>query len=369
MPEKVIKVCFVCPKAYPLFNSEVKAVFGGAEIDLYLLACELAKDPDFDVSTIVADYGQEDAEIINGVKIFKGVNFKRNSLVGASQIWKALKKADSDIYMQETSGWGTFLVALFCDRYKRHFIYRTASQGECNGSFLSQKKVEGKAFVWALRHANKVIVQNNNDKPALFQTTGVNSDVIPNAQRLPEKTDISERDIVLWVGRSVAVKQPYMFLELAKQNKDLKFVMVCQKATGDDKYDQLVSKAKSIDNLTFIERVPSNQIDNYFRTAAVFVNTSQSEGFPNTFIEACKWSVPILSLNVNPDDFLNKYECGLCANGDWETFKNMLGKILEPDSARYGQNARRYAEKNHDITQIIKRYKEMFYNLAGFNKG
>ena len=366
---KAVKICFVCPKFYPLFNAAVKEVFGGAEIDLYLLACELAKDPDFEVSGIVADYGQEEVETINRVKIYKGVNFKKNSLAGALQIWRAMRKADSDIYMQETSGWGSFLVALFCHRYKRHFVYRTASQRESNGSFLSQKKVEGKAFVWALNHANKVIVQNNNDKPALFETTGINADVIPNAQRLPEIADVSERNTILWVGRSVAVKEPYLFLKLAEHYKDMNFVMICQKATGDNNYEELVSKARSIENLTFIERVPSNQIDDYFRTAMVFVNTSKSEGFPNTFIEACKWSVPILSLNVNPDDFLNKYECGICANGDWQVFENMLGKLLGPSSARYGQNARRYAEQNHDITRIIKLYKEIFYRLVGFDTG
>ena len=32
------------PKAYPLFNRQVEAYFGGAEVDLYFLATELAKE-------------------------------------------------------------------------------------------------------------------------------------------------------------------------------------------------------------------------------------------------------------------------------------------------------------------------------------
>ena len=56
--ENKIKVCFVCPKAYPLFNETVEGVFGGSEVDLYYLGTELAKDGDFDVSFVVADYGQ-----------------------------------------------------------------------------------------------------------------------------------------------------------------------------------------------------------------------------------------------------------------------------------------------------------------------
>ena len=62
---KPIKVCFVCPKAYPLFNPSICKLFGGAELDLYLLACELTKDENYEVSCIVADYGQEKIEIID----------------------------------------------------------------------------------------------------------------------------------------------------------------------------------------------------------------------------------------------------------------------------------------------------------------
>ena len=58
-----IRVCFVSPKAYPIFNPDIESVFGGAEVDLYMIATELAKDPDFNVSFIAADYGQADEEI------------------------------------------------------------------------------------------------------------------------------------------------------------------------------------------------------------------------------------------------------------------------------------------------------------------
>ena len=58
---KPVRVCFVIMKAYPLFNPEIKSVFGGAEVDFYNLATELAKDKNFDVSCVVADYGQPDS--------------------------------------------------------------------------------------------------------------------------------------------------------------------------------------------------------------------------------------------------------------------------------------------------------------------
>ena len=85
-----IEICFIAPKAYPLFHPETSGVFGGAEVDLYILAVELAKDEKFKVSFVTADYGQNQHSIINNVQIIKSLNFKSNFLIGAARIWKAM---------------------------------------------------------------------------------------------------------------------------------------------------------------------------------------------------------------------------------------------------------------------------------------
>jgi hypothetical protein len=41
--DQPIRICFIILRAYPIFNPDVKDVIGGAEVDLYLLATELAK--------------------------------------------------------------------------------------------------------------------------------------------------------------------------------------------------------------------------------------------------------------------------------------------------------------------------------------
>ena len=73
MTNKSISVCFTIYRAYPIFNSDVKAVFGGGEVDLYLLATELAKDERFKVSFVVGDYGQPETEVIEGVTLYKSL--------------------------------------------------------------------------------------------------------------------------------------------------------------------------------------------------------------------------------------------------------------------------------------------------------
>ena len=357
--DNAIKVCFVSPKAYPLFNGEVDGVFGGAEVDLYLLSTELAKDENYEVTCIVADYGQPDTEEIEKVKIRKSLNFKQNPLTGAVKIYKAMKKANADIYIIKTASPGVPLAAVFCKLNKKAFIYRTAHQRECDGTYLKEHFFLGRAFARSLRSAKIVFAQNKDDCQKLKATLKVDSIVIPNGHRIP---DISEatQSTVLWVGRSAKAKRPELFFDLAKRI-DAPFTMICQQATGDSNYRELVEKAKQIENLTFIEQVPFSQIDSYFRDAKVLVNTSDSEGFPNTFIQAAKHATGILSLNVNPDNFLEKHNCGICAKGDMDIMGDSLMTILKEN--RYidiGKKARKYVKDHHDIVEIVQQYKDLF---------
>lgn len=360
---RLIRVCFIAPKAYPLFNPDVKKVFGGAEVDLYFLSTELAKDKNFEVSFITADYGQEDFETIEDVRIIKSVDFDKNPLTGAIKVWKALQAADSQIYFQEAVSWGTFLIALFCSLHKRSFVYRTANQGECDGTFLKGRRLFNRAFSWSLNKARQVIVQNEIDKENLQDSVGIPSMVIRNGQRLAELGH-KKRDTVLWVGRSSHLKRPELFIKLAENFPDEMFTMVCQKATDDENYEALRTKAKEVGNLQFIERVPFSEIDSYFQRTKVFVNTSDSEGFPNTFVQACNCAAPILSLKVNPDDFINKHNCGISCNGDWQRMVDSLKDMLQEERyVKMGANGKKYVQERHGVTKIVKQYKELFKNL------
>jgi glycosyltransferase involved in cell wall biosynthesis len=358
-----IRVCFVILNAYPLFNPHAKGVIGGAEVDSYYLASELAKDKNYQVSCIVADYGQEPIEIRESVTLIRSSDFNSKRISATFRLWQALHKADAQIYVRKLCSAVTTEVALFCKRFGRRFVYRTASTVECDGTYIRKHYFRGKGFTWSLRQADAVIAQNKTDADNLSANTGVSAQVMKNPHRLPTLVE-KERDIILWVGRSAKVKRTELFLKLTRQMPEHRFTMICQRAIGDKLYDNLVKKAKHIENLEFIQRVPFHQIHEYFRRARVFVNTSDYEGFPNTFIQACECATPILSLNVNPDDFLNEYNCGLCAKGDWELFVDMLKKLLKRETAhKLGNNARKYVEQKHDITKIVEQYKRCFTQI------
>lgn len=359
-----IRVCFISLRAYPLFRPEVQATFGGAEVDLYLLATELAKDAAFDVRFVVADYGQPASETIQNVKLYTSLNVDKNLFLGGRRLWRALRQADARIYMSEACSLGTVLHAYFCKKHKRRFVYRTAHTRECNGTYIRQHLLRAKAVLWAFRQASALICQNDVDAANLQRTTGLTSTVIRNATRLPIPGRPKE-ETILWAARSSAIKQPTLLLRLAQEMPEKQFVMICPPAEGDTRYEELVRRAEAIPNIQFLRRVAYQDIGAYFERARVFVCTSDGEGFPNTYVQACQSRTPIVSFKVNPDDFLNRNQCGFCANGDWQAFADTIRKVMDADlGAAWGANARRYVETHHDITRIIEEYKTIFRELA-----
>jgi len=360
-----IRVCFVSPKSYPLFDSGVESVFGGAEVDLYLFGTELAKDEHFEVSFIVADYGQPESIAIDGVRVITSLDFNKNALLGATRIWRAMRLADADVYMLKTASPGVPLAAAFCRLHHKALVYRTAHQYECDGTYLKEHFFLGRAFAASLRRAAAIFAQNCEHQKMLNETIGVDSVVIPNGHRLPV-VEQTEREAILWVGRSADFKQPDKFIALAEQFPAEKFIMICSQATGDENYDQLCRKVENVSNIEFHQRVSFDEIDAFFQRARVLVNTSDAEGFANTFIQACKCATAILSLNVNPDGFLDKYSCGICCESGMVHLAEGLRFMLE--KSRYvelGRNGRQYAEEHHDIAKIVEQYKAIFLELAG----
>jgi glycosyltransferase involved in cell wall biosynthesis len=357
-----VSVCFISLDAYPLFGRVEKGVQGGAEVDIYMLSTELAKDKNFKVSLITGDYGQDPVEQIEDVTIYKTTGLRNPA--AALSIWKAMGRANADIYFKKGASSIAALVALYCRLHKRNLFLRTASDIDCDGTYIRENWLRGRAFLWALKQTKQVFVQKESDRVLLKETTGVSAIVLPNGHRILEPSS-QKRGCILWVGRSTRYKEPELFIKLAKETPGERFVMVCQQSKDDNKYDDLLAEAKTVANLTFIERVPFHEIDGFFQRAKVLINTSNAEGFPNTFIEACKCAAPILSLKINPDRFLDKHRCGMCANGDWQRFKKMLTELLEPQTAKqYGDNARIYAQENHDIKKIIEQYKKLFRTLT-----
>jgi len=360
------KVCFISLSAYPLFNSACKSGFGGAEVQLFLLASELAKDKNFDVSFVVADHGQSAVEEYRGISVYRsfrlGVKkYKYVHGIGAAlELFWILKRINADVYIQRAAGIETAVIAVFCKLFYKKFIYMLAHEWDSNKRYQFQRGLVGYFFIFGLRRATERIAQNREQQGSLHNNFGLDSILQKSAYEISVLPSLSQ-DYVLWVGRCEVWKQPKIFLQLAELFPKEQFVMVLANFNDGELFKLVCGAQLRLSNLRIIQDVPFKEVDQYFQHAKLFVNTSVWEGFPNTFIQAAKNKTPILSLNVNPDNFLTEFGCGWDASGDLKKLVKQCDYILTHENIRRqtGERAYDYAKTNHDIRNIVEQFKEI----------
>lgn len=370
-----IKVCFVCPYVYTLFNPKSKGRYGGAEVQVYLISKELSKDNNFDVSLIVADLKQKDlkqkrVEKYGNINIYKSFPFKKkaiNYLRTPFILYGTLKKINPDLIIQRSAAPETGICAFFANINNKKFIYSVSHDMDVNGRY-SSNGIYGRIYEYGIGHSDFVVLQHNHQaellrrwkkrKPKRIKT-------IKTSYYINSST-INNKKTILWVGRAVGFKRPSLFLKLAERFPRQHFLMIMPKSSDIMLWKKIQSKAENIRNLKFIEKVHFKDIDKYFKQAKVFVNTSKDEGFPNTFVQAAKNKTPILSLNVDPDNFIRKHRCGFYCENSFEKLKNRLETILT-DKKLYNlhsKNAFFYAKSVHDIKKLVIQWKRLIKYLV-----
>jgi glycosyltransferase involved in cell wall biosynthesis len=369
-----MKVCFLGFYAYKLFDAECKATFGGAEVQLFQLAKKLAEFSDCEVSFVVADFGQNAVQEYFGIKVYRGIKLGGGRRlirlpVSLLALFRILKIIDADIYIQRAAGKETGILALFCKLFKKKFIYMTACELDCNGQYARTHGLDGRMYEFGLKKADRIIVQTVRDQKMVKAVYNRDTSVLRSSYPLPVKRAAVGKKSLLWVGRLEQLKQPYKFIELAQKFSHLKFVMIAPVSTDLRFAWEVKNKVTAVKNLEFIPGVDFGQVNEYFKQAKIFINTSTYEGFPNTFVQAAMYATPVVSLNVNPDNFLNEYACGYCAGGDEEKMAEYVQRLLEDknDWQQKSNNIYQYAKKQHDIGQNIENLKKIMRETLNKN--
>ena len=145
---------------------------------------------------------------------------------------------------------------------------------------------------------------------------------------------IARAPYVLWVGRSDRnFKRPDVCLELARRLPQIRFVMVI--AETDAPFHAELKRDRPA-NVEIIDGLPFHAMPHLFRSALLLVSTSAQEGFPNTFLQAGKYGVPVVSLNVDPAGMLSLHGGGIACDGSLEKMADAVQRMVaDADSRRH----------------------------------
>lgn len=356
---KIKKIMIIFPKdSEAIFNSCSSRTFGGATVQMYLFAKELGSNSKFNVFSLICDYNEinfSDSEHFNFVKSHKEND---NFFIKVIKIHRAISKIKPDVIIQHGLSNASCLMALYCRLRGIKFVYMFAHDLEVSKKFQSSGK---KCYLFPLliKNSHLLVVQNKLQYNSLlknYNSYKLKIHLIYNGLPLKKRETI-KKDVILWVARSDEWKNPELFIKIASMHPGNKFMMICPNSGDDHYYDQIIKQALCIDNLEFLKFVPFNEIDKYFEKAILFINTSDYEGYPQTFIQATMNSVPVFSLNVNPDDFITKNNCGQVFHGDLQEMSEAIGETIN-DSVKYkyfSDNAYKYYLENHNIKNNVEK--------------
>jgi glycosyltransferase involved in cell wall biosynthesis len=315
-------ICFVGLSNLGVLAPEIDpSGTAGEPLQHTLLATSLARRG-HRVSMVVADHGQPDGAIFEGVQTFRAysrragwplLRFVHPRWTG---LWSALSRADADVYYASCAGGLVGQVAMFCMRRNKRFVFRAASDADCKPDALIAMGRAHWRDKWlyehGLRHASSVLVQSVRQQGLMRRNFGVESTIAglmvqPGRSARP----FGERDIdALWVSNMRSLKRPDVLLGVADRLPQLSFHMVGGTVTGAERFFEAVkTQAAHRRNVTFHGAVPYRDASALYDRARVFVNTSDIEGFPNTYLQAWASGTPVVAF-FDPDGIIARERLG-----------------------------------------------------------
>lgn len=359
VPDVRSKVCILLPHHWG-------AARGGAEFQAHILAQMLARDSRFDV-TYLARYVPDDRETYEypiesfcGPVLPGGLRWGRTP--DAVALFRALKRIKPDIIIQMVACAYTGVAAFYARNHEAYFYWYVASDMDIER--IPNVGVRGVAqffdrllFRYGATHADFIVAQTALQAARMRQSlrrcaTLQIGNFLPGPEKIAPKP---ERFTIAWIANIKVLKRPDLFVALARhfsRDTRVRFRMA-GRITDRDVYLGIADALGELDNLEYLGELALEQVEAELSQTHLFINTSDYEGFPNTFIQAWLQGVPVFSLHVDPDGIMAAQGMG-CQTGSFEALVLAVQQaIANPESIReMGARARDYALKYHSLKNV-----------------
>ena len=365
-------ICFVGLANLPVLAREYgHHRVGGAELQQTLLAKALVTQG-YDVSMVVADYGQPDGATWDGIRTYRayrpqaglpGLRYLHPRWTG---LWSAMKRSRADIFYVSCAGALLGQVALFTRLHGGKVIFRIASNTDCDpGALLIRYWRDKRLYRFGLRHADLVLAQTPQQQAALLKNFRRASRVVSSLTDVGgQRPPFAERTGVLWVGNMRPLKRPALLLQAARRLPELEFHIIGGPMPGAESFYATVrEEALQLANVRFHGPVPYHDIGQFYERCRVFVGTSEIEGFPNTYLQAWSRGTPVAAF-LDPEQLIAHNGMGRAVS----TLSELCEAIVTFTSdARAWETAskrsREYVDNRFNLARMIAPYTEAVAEL------
>ncbi|TAL33465.1 MAG: glycosyltransferase [Spirochaetes bacterium] len=350
-----MKIAIIFPKdSEALFDRNSTRTFGGANVQLFMIARELANHKDIATFSLIPNYPVIDFDDADKFSLVKTFNESDSMPVKVLKYHRAIRRLKPDVIIQRGLTLESCLFAVYCRLFGIKFVFMLAHDVESEGRYQKNRS-KCTLFFLLLKFTNLIIAQNELERDNVKkEQPSACVAILKKGLDIGKVRKSRNKDYdCIWIARCEQWKNPEVFLDLAAANPKFRFCMICSKVAGHEVYFEEVRKrARGIRNVTFFEFVKYDDVYTLLAKSRVFCITSSFEGdWPMTVLEATATGLPVLSYKLNYGELLNNYEAGYYCEGSMKLIYSYFTKLLT-DSRMYHRKSNRAFSYAYDLHSI-----------------
>jgi glycosyltransferase involved in cell wall biosynthesis len=348
---------------------------GGAEMQALLVSQALAQSG---LRVCLCGYeapGADVPDVVGGVDVVLRPPFMggtvRARLREPLGVRAALAAVPARAVVTRAAGPEVGLVATAARSLARPFVYSTASYLDFSYGDRVRSRRDRFLFAAGLRLADAIVVQTEEQRALCREALGRDGVLIPSVA-VPVEPGPQDPTSFLWLGRIHPVKQPLLFVELARRLPAARFTMVAVPERQNARLEQkLRAAAAGTPNLELLPPRPRAAVGELLDRAVAVVSTSVREGMPNTFLEGWARGVPALAIGHDPDRVIERHRIGGAGDGTVETLAALARSVAREraNGVELSRRCREYVAEHHAPTAVASAWAELLVRLGESRRG
>ena len=349
-----------------LFDTSDKRVVGGSERQMRYVADALISEK-IPFTVLSSNIPSTGGNIDLGVELVNAWNQDDSIIKKIFLLYKAVKNSRNCLYIRGVSA-ANLAVALFGKLSKKRITLGTTSDLHCakTGSFWTDLERRllftlSSNLLCQTKEQAELIKENFGCHSRVFKNV-INPSRLGNLEILPK---FNEREIdVIWIGNLDPRKGPERLIKIARASGSCRFVVIGGAIPDQEEFAKKIRvNINKLRNVSMLGAIQPQNIGSFLSKSKLLISTSQAihrgltkEGFPNIFLEAWHFGVPVISMNSNPDGLLNSNQLGkVCATTEEAT--SYIAKITSNRSEweKISLAAREYASSRNVLQPNVRK--------------
>ena len=330
---------------------------GGAEAQVAHLASALA-GLGHDVKLIYGDgsRGAPPRTIAGVLCLDAAPSWRRPASI--ARFWALLREAAPDFLYARLPC--DFLWMLGVAGGRTRFLYALAHDDHCDpwSAYDYKRWLHAPLYALGLHTADAIAIQHDGQRKLLARRLRRGIVHVPNLVRSVAAAPRACRDATidaLWIGQIRLEKRLDVFLDLAAGAPELRCAVIGRfdETLPEATRRELERRMLSLRNLTFHGPKRAPEVLSVLARSRTLVNTSRSEGFPNTMLEAWSLGVPVVSLAVDPGEVIARNGIGIVSGSPGQMCRDVRALAgSEALNAEFGARGLAYVRRHHDLDAV-----------------